>query len=147
MTAQELKKLLEIKREVCAECKTYKDVNCQICYGNMGKVYLKCQQSHQAEIAKLQAKIRKLEKRVDDFKQLLNKVYCNLNQETIPTLEAEAKAEAYNEIGEWGNEPCPHRNSDFPCPDNVPEELQLKKRECRDCWQEKFKSGKPVEGE
>ncbi len=44
-------------------------------------------------------------------------------------------------IHDWGNEPCPHRNSDFPYPDNVPPELQILKRECRDCWQSLLKEG------
>ncbi len=35
----------------------------------------------------------------------------------------------------FGNEPCPHRLNDFPCPDSVPPELQLRKRDCPDCWQ------------
>ena len=50
-------------------------------------------------------------------------------------------------IGEWGNEPCPHRNNDFPFPKAVPTELQMLKRECRDCWQEKSGVAKLQKGE
>lgn len=46
-----------------------------------------------------------------------------------------ARAQA-KKILDWGNEPCSHRDNDFPCPDYVPPELQFPKRECRDCWDE-----------
>jgi len=36
---------------------------------------------------------------------------------------------------DWSNEWCPHRDNDFPCPDHVPDELRLHKRDCPDCWQ------------
>jgi len=39
------------------------------------------------------------------------------------------------EVMEWLGEWCPHRDNDFPCPDHVPDELRLHKRDCRDCWQ------------
>jgi hypothetical protein len=58
----------------------------------------------------------------------------------------EARADQ-KKIGEWGNEPCPHRNNDFPFPKAVPTELQMLKRECRDCWQEKSGVAKLQKGE
>ena len=57
-----------------------------------------CEFYERCETFMLQQRIRELEARVDVDRQLLNKFYRNLNLETIPTLEAEAKAEAYKEI-------------------------------------------------
>ena len=57
------------------------------------------------------------------------------------------RADQNKKIGEWGNEPCPHRNNDFPFPKAVPSELQMPKRECRDCWQEKSGVAKLQKGE
>ena len=57
------------------------------------------------------------------------------------------RADQNKKIGEWGNEPCPHRNNDFPFPKAVPTELQMLKHECRDCWQEKFGIAKFQKGE
>ena len=59
----------------------------------------------------------------------------------------EARADQNKKIGEWGNEPCPHRNNDFPFPKAVPSELQMPKRECRDCWQEKSGVAKLQKGD
>ena len=57
------------------------------------------------------------------------------------------RADQNKKIGEWGNEPCPHRNNDFPFPKAVPSELQMPKRECRDCWQEKSGVAKLQKGD
>jgi len=64
-----------------------------------------------------------------------------------PQSESAIRADQNKKIGEWGNEPCPHRNNDFPFPKAVPSELQMLKRECRDCWQEKFNIAKLQKGE
>jgi hypothetical protein len=61
--------------------------------------------------------------------------------------EAAIRADQNKKIGEWGNEHCPHRNNDFPFPEAVPSELQMPKRECRDCWQEKSGVAKLQKGE
>ena len=47
----------------------------------------------------------------------------------------QAKEEVAREMIDWSNEWCPHRDNDFPCPNYVPGELRLCKRDCPDCWQ------------
>jgi len=47
----------------------------------------------------------------------------------------DGKKAGMKEVVEWMDEWCPHRDNDFPCPDNVPDELRLHKRDCPDCWQ------------
>ena len=46
-----------------------------------------------------------------------------------------ARQEGIRRVIEWADEWCPHRDNDFPCPDNVPDELRLRKWDCPDCWQ------------
>jgi len=80
-------------------------------------------------------------------KSELNIMSLDNSVELISKIIAEARADQNKKIGEWGNEPCPHRNNDFPFPKAVPTELQMLKRECRDCWQEKFGIAKLQKGE
>ncbi len=65
---------------------------------------------------------------------LIRKVYLS-DAEQIQVLIRPMIDKAKRDFIKWGDEPCPHRNSDFPRPDHVPEELQLKKSDCRDCRQ------------
>jgi hypothetical protein len=88
------------------------------------------------------ARIKELEEL--NYKQ--SQMKCNRCPYNNPQ-EAAIRADQNKKIGEWGNEPCPHRNNDFPFPKAVPSELQMPKRECRDCWQEKFGIAKLQKGE
>ena len=101
------------------------------------------------EFQGLEATIKKQEARIKELEELNYKqsqMKCNRCPYNNPQ-EAAIRADQNKKIGEWGNEPCPHRNNDFPFPKAVPTELQMLKHECRDCWQEKFGIAKFQKGE
>lgn len=69
------------------------------------------------------------------------KIVAKAQHEKDMAYIAQCVADERERIIKWGEEPCPHRDNDFPDTDNVPPYLQLSKRECIDCWNE-LKQGK-----
>ncbi len=55
--------------------------------------------------------------------------YCT---ELLKQEREKVAQEIFNEM----DKPCPHRDNDFPCPDTVPEELQILRRDCPDCMKQ-----------